>query len=76
MYGDEKINLCEKDFPKFLTNFNTMICKVCNNQLIDMEPIYACGSGGHINKCNPHVTCITRSNNDCTIICQLGRIIF
>ena len=52
-----------------------MICKVCNGKLIDMEPVYACGSGGHINKCCPAATCITRSNNDCTLICQLGRII-
>ena len=67
--------MCEKGFPKTRTNYNSMICKVCNGKLIDMEPVYACGSGGHINKCCPAATCITRSNNDCTLICQLGKII-
>ena len=41
-----------------------------------MEPVYACGSGGHINKCNPHTISVTRSNNDCTLILQLGKIIY
>ena len=53
-----------------------MVCHVCNGKLVDMEPVYACGSGGHINKCNPHTVCVTRSNNDCSLVCQLGKIIY
>ena len=53
-----------------------MICSVCEDKLVDMEPVYACGSGGHINKCCPFTITVTRANNDCTIICQLGKIIF
>lgn len=38
-YMNEKFYFCDKDFPKWLTNFNSMICSVCNDKLIDMEPV-------------------------------------